>query len=176
MQLELKNVRLGFGSEETLNFKADLYVDGKKFAMCENTGKGGSTDICPYNPFTMKALKPIEAFARTLPPVVYDFGTFQQTLDGWVDQQVDLFLTLKDKARFVKKMDKLAIDYIVVYDEEQGKAFPAGWKNRSLTELLKTDKGTFLVRDLLARTMAGLLPGQVIYNKNLTHLMAGLLK
>ena len=50
MKLELKNVKINEAfSEETLMFKADLYVNGKKIAYAENDGRGGCTFYREYS-------------------------------------------------------------------------------------------------------------------------------
>ncbi len=48
MKIELKNIKVNLTfSQETVNFIADLFVDGIKVA-CENSGCGGSSSYCPY--------------------------------------------------------------------------------------------------------------------------------
>lgn len=49
MKIELKNIKVNLTfSQETVNFIADLFVDGIKVASCENSGCGGSSSYCPY--------------------------------------------------------------------------------------------------------------------------------
>ena len=44
MKIELKNIKVNLTfSQETVNFIADLFVDGIKVASCENSGWGGYT-------------------------------------------------------------------------------------------------------------------------------------
>ena len=41
----LKNVRFGIHSEETADFTANLYCDGKRIAFVSNNGQGGATNV-----------------------------------------------------------------------------------------------------------------------------------
>lgn len=46
MKIEIKRLKVNHRlSEETLNFSADIYVDGKKVGWAGNHGTGGETDI-----------------------------------------------------------------------------------------------------------------------------------
>lgn len=42
-EFTLKNIQYGLHSEETVDFMADLYCDGKFLCSCENDGHGGAT-------------------------------------------------------------------------------------------------------------------------------------
>lgn len=39
----LKNIQYGIHSDETVDYMAELYCDGKRLCSCENDGRGGST-------------------------------------------------------------------------------------------------------------------------------------
>ncbi len=69
MNIELKKFKhAAFASEETLCFKATVYVDGKKFGEASNNGQGGCTNIY-VAPENREWLKQVEAYCRTLPGV-----------------------------------------------------------------------------------------------------------
>ena len=65
MKIELKNIshspRL---SQETEAFAADLWINGKKVAYCENDGHGGCTNYNTYNPSLRPLLKEAEEYCK----------------------------------------------------------------------------------------------------------------
>ena len=69
MKIELRNVAYSTAlSEETSNFHADIWIDGKKEGYAQNHGTGGATTVRP------DALRlRLDEYGRTLPPV--DIGT-----------------------------------------------------------------------------------------------------
>lgn len=52
-------------SEETLMFRAEIYLDGKKVGFVENEGRGGS---CNAHYLTAEAGEQVRAYVKTLPP------------------------------------------------------------------------------------------------------------
>lgn len=56
-------------SEETYNFKADVFVDGKLVAQANNAGHGGNTNVQPYlgTDKALKAWKELETYCKALP-------------------------------------------------------------------------------------------------------------
>lgn len=172
MKLELRNIKLGFGSEETLNFLADLYADGKKIAYCENTGKGGQTNINPFPPYKWTEIQAAEAYARTLPPFITEFSTHEMTLEHWVDEEAGKFADQKETEKAMKKMAKECEKMIIIWNESQGAYRFVKWKSHTLAQLIAMGgKGHDVIRKELVRIVASLTPGEVIYNTNLTEFM-----
>lgn len=91
MKIELRNVAYSAAlSEETSNFHADIWIDGKKEGYAQNHGTGGATTVRP------DALRVrLDEYGRTLPPV--DVGTPTGTAPHMIVQDaewiVDALLT-----------------------------------------------------------------------------------
>ena len=69
MKIELRKVAYSTAlSEETSDFHADIWVDGKKEGYAQNHGTGGPTSV---QPDTLRAR--LDAYGKTLPEV--DIGT-----------------------------------------------------------------------------------------------------
>jgi hypothetical protein len=93
MKLELKNVKINEAfSEETLMFKADLYVNGKKVAYASNDGRGGCTFYNTYSQDLRPLLKEAEEFVKALPSTFYTYGEttieIKSNLEHWIDTKV----------------------------------------------------------------------------------------
>ena len=85
MKIQLKNVRINDAfSEETICFKADVFVNSKKIAIAENEGRGGCTSIHPY-PEMRSKLAELESYCKSLPKRVYDFGEFDCDLETVIE-------------------------------------------------------------------------------------------
>jgi len=56
----LENVCYGVHSEETCDYTADLYADGKCLGKASNFGEGGDTDILPSRKTDFALLKTVE--------------------------------------------------------------------------------------------------------------------
>jgi hypothetical protein len=81
MKIELKNVKHSeFASRETDCFQASVYIDGKKAGTVENDGQGGCNH---YNPW--KLADTLNAYAKTLPPDVYEYQGETHTLEQDAD-------------------------------------------------------------------------------------------
>ena len=69
MKIELRKVSYSPAlSEETSNFHADVWIDGKKEGCAQNHGTGGATNVQPN---TLRAR--LDTYGKTLPEV--DIGT-----------------------------------------------------------------------------------------------------
>lgn len=115
MKFELKSIQTNLSfSEETICFRAILYVDGVKAAHCENDGHGGSTFI-NYLDKTIEAK--VSAYVATLPPVVTDIPdhtdptkkfTYPQSDEHIVDDLVQQHLKKKSDDKVEKSLKKFA--------------------------------------------------------------------
>jgi len=173
MKLELKKIKIGPGSEETTQFTAELYVNGKLAAHCDNSGKGGCTDIRAYEPGQRELVAQAEAFCKTLPPVKSSFGgEYPMDLEGWVDEQVYKAESEKEIKRVLNKFDRKTANHIIVIskklldDFKSGKAVELSyreWKLNTPIALLNEGHKRAYVLDI-----TGKLKGdEYIYNSNL---------
>lgn len=168
MKLELKNVKINEAfSEETLMFMADLFVDGKKVAYAKNDGHGGCTYYNAYEG-QHEVLKRAEEYALTLPSTFHEFGgethEFKSNLENWIDNTVNKIADEKNKAKFLKKMQKDMETKIVFGVPDSGSYRMLGFKSKAkLTEL---SQGS--INSLVLAVKAQMKPNEVIFNKNIT--------
>src|ERR1017187_8727600 len=119
MKIELKKLKINLAfSEETTMFQADIYIDGVLTAYARNDGRGGSTDYNSYHrPNNDETLRQAEAYAKSLPPIVCDFGskpfTVDSTLEQIIDELVDAEVNKKENVKFNKKLIKAMENHIV---------------------------------------------------------------
>ena len=164
MKIQLKNVKINDSfSEETICFKADVFVNGKKIAYAENEGRGGCTFISAY-PEKRTELAEVEKYCKSLPKRVYDFGEFDNDLESVVDD----LLNEKIKEKEQKKIDKLCLTSIV-YGVPGGISYSyIGFKGKpKLEDLKKTAQGQKSLDNLVNKVKSGLEKGQVIFNTNI---------
>ena len=74
-------------SEETNCFSATLYIDGKKTGEVNNSGRGGCNH---YYPFDIE--KPINEYAKTLPPLACDFKN-EDGSDAFIQVDADILIS-----------------------------------------------------------------------------------
>ena len=81
MKIELKNVKHSeFASHETDCFQASVYIDGKKAGTVDNDGQGGCNRYSPW-----QLADTLDAYAKTLPPDVYEYGGETHTMEQNAD-------------------------------------------------------------------------------------------
>ncbi|MCG7353850.1 hypothetical protein RQ734_17405 [Roseomonas mucosa] len=69
MKIELRSVAYSARlSEETMNFHAEVWIDGKKAGYAQNHGTGGNTNVLPNS-----LRERLDEYGKTLPQV--DIGT-----------------------------------------------------------------------------------------------------
>lgn len=175
MLLELKNIKVNERfSEETTQFMADIYVDGKKVGYAKNDGIGGPTY---YNAYEGKRipLKAAEAYCLVQPAKEYPMGdrviTIPSNLEGWIDEQVDNFMKQKATNAFEKKLKRACETAIVWGVPNSGKAsiWDITKPKRKISELLKTPQGKAAVMNTVVKVRAQLKEGEVIFNTNVKH-------
>lgn len=164
MKIQLKNVKINDSfSEETICFKADVFVNGKKIAYAENEGRGGCTFTNAY-PEKRSEFLELEKYCKSLPKRVYEFGEFDNDLESVIDD----LLNEKIKEKEQKKIDKLCLTSIV-YGVPGGISYSyIGFKGKpKLEDLKKTAQGQKSLNNLVNKVKAGLEKGQVIFNTNI---------
>lgn len=99
MKIELRKVaHYPRMSQETEAFNADVYVNGVKRGTVENDGHGGPNMIHPH---TLEA--EIEAYAKTLPPDVSEYGELPYSADFLISTILEEHLLQKELTRRLKK-------------------------------------------------------------------------
>lgn len=92
MKIELKNTIYNVAlSEETIMFKADIYVDGVRTAHVRNYGTGGCNCIHEYTGMRER-LEAAEQFCLALPPVDYMGYSIDMNLDLYVDELLHKYI------------------------------------------------------------------------------------
>lgn len=167
MKLELKNIKLNLEfSEETIQFKADLYVEGKKVAYAHNDGRGGCTFYREYSRELRPLLEQAEAYCKTLPSTFSTYGSktieIKSNLEHWIDVIVYDFSNKKEGERFEKKKQKNMLNNILYGDPQAYKMI--GWKNITIEQLLNRVDGRKALRDKITELVN---KGETILNTNL---------
>ena len=158
-------------SEETNCFKADIYLNGKKVGYAENDGRGGNTTYYGIEHHWSEDIKRMEEYCKTLPPIVYtkekhgmDF-TIDMTLEHHIDNIISDYLNEKAEKQLAKNFDK-GICYGSTYSYSTI-TFNVGKKKITITEMLKTTKGTQMLIDTCNDKIK---EGKKILNTNLPFL------
>lgn len=113
MNIEIKYIKFYKQlSKETLCFTASIYLDGKWFGTCENTGEGGMTTYSIRNYFDKEAkakLAEIEDHFRQMPDMVVQIpkeidpqeNTFKvkMSFTEFIDMQIDAAWQAKEEKR-----------------------------------------------------------------------------
>jgi len=120
MKVELKNVKVNLEfSEETIMFRAVLYINNKPAAYCENDGHGGSTHYHAIDQRGKELLKEFEAYVDLLPE--RNCGDFKYKLYGsdYIDDLINDYIKKKDEQKFEKKLQKMMVNSIVVGNDTE---------------------------------------------------------
>jgi hypothetical protein len=168
MKIELKNLRVNtMFSEETICFKADVFVDGKKVAYAENEGRGGCTSYHPY-PNQHELVKQVENYCKSLPKQIIDFGGEEREFNQSLESVIDDLVNTKEKEKEQKKIDKLCENNIV-YGKPNGYSYKLiGFKGKQkFIDLKKTVQGQKALENLINLVKSELKDGEEILNKNL---------
>jgi hypothetical protein len=163
MKLELKNVKINEAfSEETLMFKADLYVNGKKVAYAENDGRGGCTFYREYSRELRPILEQAEAYCKTLPSKFERTIEIKSDLEHWIDTIVYDISNKKEEDKFKKKLQKDMLKGIC-YGSDRGYKI-LSWKGYTLEQLLNRNEGRVHIRKNIQELVDR---GETILNTNL---------
>lgn len=118
MKIELNNIKHAeFASQETNCYEATIYIDGKREGLVSNDGQGGCDNVTPW-----QLAQEIDAYAKTLPPVVCEWidpktgepfvleqtheTIFGELLNDWMLDN-DLKKSLSRKILFTKEDGKV---------------------------------------------------------------------
>ena len=112
MNLEMKAIKFSeWASEETYCYQANVYLDGKPFAMVSNDGHGGCDREYSHNKFKgdyRATMKKVNEYFKSLPKRdvgKYDWAPegFDQDFEGWCHEQVTNFLYKKEVKSALRK-------------------------------------------------------------------------
>ena len=108
MQVELKKIKIAkFLSEETVAFKAQLWVDGEHIAEVSNEGRGGNNmirhfyDGNDYN--TLSKVKAFHAWCKAQPPHVDKRGSLDMDADFYISLMIEDY----EKEQKQKRLENL---------------------------------------------------------------------
>lgn len=139
MELELKRIEFSERlSQETNAFAADLWVNGKKVAYCENSGHGGCTNYNAYDPSLRPLLKEAEEYCKSLPSVKYEVNGNTHELKMNLEFKIDTMLAEWLEAKDFKKA--------LLYTTANGVKMQCKWKGYTISKLLQTGSGVATIR------------------------------
>ena len=171
MKIEIKNVKINkMFSEETICFKADIYINGKKIAYAENDGHGGSTFYNAYDVKGREVLKDAEEYAKTLPSIKYNYDDkiheFPMTLEHFIDTAIDDVFNGKQKAKQEKKINKIT-EKAIVFGIPNGSTYRYIQFKNTIKELQESHTGRIVLENTINKIKKELKDGEVIFNTNL---------
>ncbi|MCS2721891.1 hypothetical protein NXW08_00270 [Bacteroides uniformis] len=147
-------------SEETYCFAADLMVDGRKLAACENNGHGGSTNVRVY-PGCRELGDAVEAFLAVQPKVrceEYDIE-LDVNLEYVADTLVEKELEAREHARIMRMTATK-----LVFRDGKGNYYAFGWKKQDIAGLLATPAGKNSLQAVIRQETAR---GFTVVNENI---------
>ncbi len=109
MDIQLKNVRLVRGHDDSTPYVGSLYVDGKKIAECSNDGWGGPDMIHAISKEAQLVLRKVENYCESLPAIVEQGFTMKMNLELYIGELLDKVLKEKDEKRFFNMTKKKLI-------------------------------------------------------------------
>lgn len=126
MNITLKNVKYSeFMSQETNCFEAAIYIDGKRAGEVSNDGHGGANR---YHPYALEAT--INDYAKTLPPVVYDWAGRSSNEEPLIIEQDADTITGNLIVEWLQARDlKKTLSKYVVYTKDDGKIYQTKFKD-----------------------------------------------
>ena len=163
MKIELKNItHAEFASQETNCYEATIYINGKREGLVSNDGQGGCDNVTPW-----QLAQEIDAYAKTLPPVVCEWID-PKTGEPFVLEQTHetIFGELLNEWLHAKDLKK-ALSKRILYQREDGKIYET--KAMPPIELKVHLNQTRLVEILKAKAILNLLPfdkALTIYRSN----------
>tara|TARA_R100000231_G_C5302901_1_gene158128 strand:- start:542 stop:1036 length:495 start_codon:yes stop_codon:yes gene_type:complete len=138
MNLEMKAIKFSeWASEETYCYQANVYLDGKPFAMVSNDGHGGCDRDYSHNKFKgdyRATMKKVDDYFKSLPNTdpcdLFPEG-IEQTFEQWCHDQVCTFLYRKDLKKALKKAK------VVKRKDDQGKMCLWDFNIRANSDIIK---------------------------------------
>lgn len=169
MKIELKNCKVNLTfSEETIMFKADVHINGKKAAYAQNEGYGGATSIHHYSREYADLVKQADDYMKAQPPKKYQFGDtemeFNQSLESYVDDLVSEIVDKNERKRMDAKIKKDSKKGLVISKDNLRSYEVISWKGFDIESILKAANGYAVLRMAVNDYRS---QGYTIYNDNL---------
>lgn len=175
MKIEVKNIKIGPGSQETLQYVAEVYVDGKKLFYADNSGHGGMTNVQAYSKEGNEIRSKIDTF---LEAEAKKKDANARTYDGWLEDLCDDAANAKENEKAIKsalkKLDKATITKIIIVSKKVLDDFSLGKGGSALSysevnikqpiALVNPEQIKKFVDEKIKPQLKG---DQFIYNKNL---------
>ena len=138
MNLEMKAIKFSeWASEETYCYQANVYLDGKPFAMVSNDGHGGCDRDYSHNKFKgdyRATMKKVDEYFKSLPNTdpcdLFPEG-IEQTFEQWCHDQVCTYLYRRDLKKALKKAK------VVKRKDDQGKMCLWDFNIRANSDIIK---------------------------------------
>lgn len=169
MKIEVKNVKVNLAfSEETIMFKADVWINGIKSCYAENQGMGGCTNISWYNDIGKSLYYQAEKYLSEQPTktITYFDKTWEQnqSMENFVDDFIDEYVKRKEDERFTKKLQKDMAKGLIFSNNNLKSYRLVSWKNRTLSDVLELPNGTQVISKEISKAKQ---EGYTIYNTNI---------
>ncbi len=176
MKLELKKVKINLTfSEETIMFRADVYIDGEHIGEAENEGRGGCTWVTHLGTERSKQLlqKAFEHF-KTLPPHKFKDGggreyEIDSSLDGAIDDIISKMVEEKERKSLEKKMAKSMEKGLVYSKGIPGSYVTITWGKLTMAQMLARPDGFIKVREAIEEVEK---KGYKVLNTNIPQLVS----
>ena len=167
MKIELKNLKINLAfSEETTQFKADLYIDGVKVGYASNDGQGGCTFYNPNSADTTLLVSKAEAYCKALPPTICTYGdkeyNIPMNLEGFIDEIVEKECQKKETAKHLKKLQNNMLKGVCIGTPENYSVIT--WKGHTIASIKATPAG---LMTLNVKVKQLIKQGETILNTNL---------
>jgi hypothetical protein len=172
MNIQLKKVHINRRfSRESIQFTADLYINGILVGIAENHGNGGCTYYgCLYEASTIQRqlLKDAIEYCKNLPKKVTEYGEIDMSLDYLIDEIISDIWNKKDAEAFEKKKLKDMSKGLLISKTNDGNSYQLYvWKGFTIDKLLSHPKG----QDAISKSISKLkTEGYHILNTNIPNL------
>ena len=115
MKIELKKIKLNLEfSEETLMYRADIYIDGYHAGYCENDGRGGCTSYHWLDQRGKDLIIKAQDYVELMPEKNYGDFKYKLRLQDYLDDLVNDHLRKKEEKQWIKKIEKMSQNGIVL--------------------------------------------------------------
>jgi hypothetical protein len=164
MKIELRKIKFGPTGQETMNYKADLYVDGVLVGYCTNGGSGGMTRIHGQSAYGDSIIRKAEKWANELPKKKVMDMEVSQSLDSIVDEIAYRF-------HVQQKIQRHEVNNIVYGNPETGELSSVGWKGMSIASMKTTEDRRRALQQAIDTILDSLKEGEFICNGNLSEFL-----
>lgn len=138
MKITLKNVKIIAAlSEETLCYSATVYVDGRRAFIATNHGHGGSDDYRPIDAEGAELLRAAEAYAESLPSLVFDGIEIENNLELLISELLETAEKERATARLLARAT-------IVKDGTQWRKYSAPY-SPALADRIKRERPSAII-------------------------------